>query len=718
MIQEEAQVGRSIFDSGVVDPDAWYAAFITDEDGDQTMAEVVPLPNLVVGGDWVEAYDFSQTDQIALIEVHRDGSSICSDEFEINGAYAVWLFCWEQDQVILPGDLVTLSVDGEPIKDHIVQYLTFDVADFEQRRFAGTAYSGSVIELVICDADYFCLSEYSSPVSGSSWEVIFADIPFYVDWFAAFIADEDGDQTQADLAPPPNISYHTSYNWLNVNSFPPDSEISVEIFTDMDMAELITSELLYTDNQGNLGWDVMRYLNAGSLIIVDFGAGEITRELVIENISLENVNLDSDQASGYAPEDMEVFVVVDGGETGWFEASTFAGPEGWLLDFGADHAFDLTEEHFIWIYVVDEDGDQTQADVGIPPAFTVHPEHGWVGSGGWPVGISIELIITDPVEGIILQETQVSEDDEWNPGKGMVWFDLWEIADDLMPGVLVSLSGSGVTKETVIVPLSFDAIDPDGNASGIGPAGGFGHVCLDHETECQEIEVSEAGKWTATFDWYTPDMTELYDAHVVVWDDDGDETMANLPMEEPPAISISAYPQFDQVDAIGFPAGTEVTLVIDDDQDPENGNLLVTTEIAEDLPGEHMTQTTFLLNDFDLLPGHYLITFAEEQFQVHQVIDFSIMDVDLENDFVSGLAAPEDLVEVWIAWSVMIMDEADATGDWTADFGAAPDVWDIQYGDLVSARILDDFGNGTWLYWIYSPWLKTITIRLMRIRLC
>ena len=536
-----------------------------DEDGDKTMAELVPLPKLVVGGDWVEAYDFRQADQIALIEVFRGGSSVCSGEFDINGAYNVWLFCWEQDQVILPGDLVTLSVDGEPIKDHIVQYLTFDVADFEQRRFAGTAYSGSVVELVICDSDYFCLSEYSSPVSDSSWEVTFADIPFYVDWFGAFIADEDGDQTQADLTPPPTISYHTSYNWFNVNNFPPDSELFIEVFTDTDMAYLITSELLYTDNQGNLGWDVMNYLDPGSFIVADYGEGEIVKELVVEDLRLENVDLEFDQASGYAPEDVEVFVVVDGGETGWFEASTIAGYQGWFVDFGADHAFDLNEEHFVWVYVVDEDGDQTMADIAMPqmPIFTIQPDQGWVCTNGWLVGEWITLTIAEDenFNGTVIYDTQQAGTASWDENVGEYCFEFYDMADQVFPGQYVSVAGDEFTKDTWIVPLTFDSIDEFGYATGSGPAGRFGHVCLSYGSECQAIEVQSGGIWTAYFDLYVPDVTELFDAHVVIWDEDWDETMAHLAQEEPsPMPYIRLNVTTGSIRALGWPLESDLTL--------------------------------------------------------------------------------------------------------------------------------------------------------------
>ena len=448
-------------------------------------------------------------------------------------------------------------------------------------------------------------------------------------------------------------------------------------------------------------------------IYVSLSDGVFTKTTQIIPLSFESVD-ETGVASGLGPESGMGHACLDFDFDSFCEPITLASGS-WTADF-SQYGLNMDELRGAHVWVYDEDGDETMASLPVEepppfPAFTVHPEHGWVGSGGWPVDVPVTLTIDydlDPGNGVIHQETQNTNPSEWDPNVGEVWFDLWEFVDDLQPGIYVSLSDGVITKTTQIVPLSFDSVNTDdtpGLASGIGPPFGQGHVCLDHVSGCLPITVSEGGTWSAYFDWYVEGM-DLYDAHVVIYDDDGDEVHANLPMEEPQMVTIHAYPQFDQINGNGFPMGETITLVIDNDLDPLNGNLYFATAEAgpfsEDEPDVSLVNF-YLGGSFDVQPGQYLIMFYEDLFQMHRVEYLNILDVDLESDEVNGLADAGKQVEVWIYWTEMVITEVDGSGSWTADFSIAPGVWDLQYGDMVTAGILDEAGNGTWHFYLYSP---------------
>jgi len=131
------------FEPGEVSPDAWFGAFIVDDDGDQTMAELFeePVPIILAAiNNFVEAYDFgpgSSSARLEVYEIYEQGDPYlkCEGNFDLPVEYNIWLECWE----VQPDDLVLLFVDGVQVKDHIVFNLTLDEVDLENGYFAGTA---------------------------------------------------------------------------------------------------------------------------------------------------------------------------------------------------------------------------------------------------------------------------------------------------------------------------------------------------------------------------------------------------------------------------------------------------------------------------------------------------------------------------------------------------------------------------------------------------
>ena len=143
--------------------------------------------------------------------------------------------------------------------------------------------------------------------------------------------------------------------------------------------------------------------------------------------------------------------------------------------------------------------------------------------------------------------------------------------------------------------------------------------------------------------------------------------------------------------------GEEITLVIDDDQNPDNGNLYVGTGVAIPAPwNPDEPWVSFDLRPFDLLPGHYMFMFFEDLFQMGYVLDISITEIDPDLDLVTGVAEPFSEVLVIINWmeDSYFFTEANSTGVWTADYFGNTD---IGFGDLVSVQQDDDLGGITYI---------------------
>jgi hypothetical protein len=621
---------------------------------------------------------------------------------------------------IQPGYEIKISTDGIE-KDTIVTSLEITDVVPETRTVYGITGPNATFNAIGVGE----IGEFYSVTSDESgnWDVTFEeDLSTY--WFLFFIEkDDDGDTTEVMyFSPPlPGFTVHPEHGWVGGWGWFDGEQITLSIDNDDDLTNGTIIE--FTALPGDPEWDpgsgeiFFELWDQGDIFQLDryvsVSDGTTTKMTQIVPLSFDSIYTDDipGMASGIGPPNGEGHVCLDH-YSGCIPV-TVAGDGTWsaYFDWYMD-GMDLYDAHIV---IWDIDGDEVMANFPVEeppptPMFTVQPDHGWVGGWGWPIDEEVTLVVDDdqdPDNGILFSTTSMSFEPEWGEGVGEIFFELWDQPAYLEPGNYVSVSVGLITKVTRIVPLSFDSIHTDdiaGLASGIGPPYGEGHVCLDHNSECIPVMVEGDGTWSAYFDWYVEGM-DLYSAHIVIWDIDGDETMANLPVEEPAMVNISAYPQFDQIDGSGFPVGSTVTLVVDDDDNPDTPPLYVATAVAEELieePGVTLVRF-FLAGEIDVQPGQYLIMFTDEFFQIHQVEYLDILDVDLDADEVVGVADPGEQIEVWIYWTEMIITDTDGAGQWTADFSVGPSVWDLQYGDMVTAGILDEAGNGTWHYYLYSP---------------
>ena len=461
------------FGSGAVSPDAWYTSTIYEEDGDMTQAELPPGPEqdfpsieANISGDWVSAWGFGPDDQFVRLEVYEvyeqgDPYLKCEGDFDLS-VEDPWLDCWEA--MIQPGDQVLLLVDGQQVKDHIVFALTLDVFNPGTGTFSGTAPEGETVRVDYCNPP--CEEGFSGDYlvdAGETWEISFGPETVSPDaWYGAFISDEDGDQTMAELIYEqlPTIDYTLHYNWLGLNGFPPDSEVLVELFTN---GETI-SETLFTNSHGGAGWDTMEYLSPEDVIVATYGDNEIVKVLVLENLTVDYFDLEEDQAGGFAPTGTEVFYILEGGGVEYLEDSTTADSSGWFVDFAFTYGIDLTDDMFFSVYVEDFDGDRTIAVLPeplSPPSIRAYPEFDTIEATGFPFGETITLVIDDdlnPDNGNLYFDTEVAIEAPWSPDESWVSFYVGETLD-LQPGHYVILFFEDIFQVHQVTNLTITNID-------------------------------------------------------------------------------------------------------------------------------------------------------------------------------------------------------------------------------------------------------------------
>jgi len=687
-----------------VSPDAWYGAYISDEDSDRTYAEYIPPPNINanISGDWVSAWGFGPDDLSARLEVYEiyeqgDPYLKCEGDFDLSEDDP-WLDCWEA--TILPGDLVVLKIDGTAVKEHTVFALTLDVFDPGQGLFSGTSLQGTTVRVDGCnppcgDEDGF--SYESLLVTDGTWEISFEPGEVSPDaWFGAFIVDDDGDQTMAEIPPPqepPVMDVNVSGDWVSAWGFGPnDLSARLEVYEIYEQGDpYLKCEGDFDLSEGDpwLGcWEAT--ILPGDLVVLKVD-GTAVKDHIVFDLTLDIVDIEGGNFEGTAPEWSTVRVDVCNPPFEECSSLEYDTEENtiWAISFGSGA---VDPEAWFGAFMMDDDSDQTMAELIYEqlPNIDYNLIYNWLGLNGFPP--DAEVLVQIFTNGETITETLYTNS---HGGSG------WDTMLSLSPGdVIVATYGDDeIVKDLVLENLTLDYFDLEGDQ-----AGGFAtdgtevfYVLEGGEVEYLEDRVTaDSSGWFVDFAFtHEIDLTEEMSIFVYVEDDDGDWTMAVLAEPLSPA-SIRAYPEFDTIEATGFPFGETITLVIDDDLNPDNGNLYFDTGVAIEAPwSPDESWVSFYVGEtLDLQPDHYVILFFEDIFQVHQVTNLTITNIDLDAKVITGTAEPFSGLFLLVNWGeeTFVFTSADDNGNWMVNYtGIAP----LSHGDLVIAGQPDSEGNTT-----------------------
>lgn len=495
-------------------------------------------------------------------------------------------------------------------------------------------------------------------------------------------------------------------NWVAANEFAYPSQVTVTVYEGAIPSEVRFTATLPTDEDGSAWFDFGEQgLDPGNYVVVD---DDVTvKDHIIHPLTLDVFNPEGDIIAGTAPQGSSVRADVWVDDLNNANLEVIADIDGnWVADFNTiePDGYDVIPEAWYAAFITDGDGDATMAELPPPPQLPwleANITANWVEVFEFPPYTDVTISAYEtPGADPICSETITTDD------YGFAHFECWE--NPFVPGNFVVATDGVVIKELLLVPLTIDLFEPENDVIA-GTAEGETFVVVNvynpppvDTFSSLDVQADLDGSWTAEFTEFTIFPDAWYMAYV--FDEDGDATTAEL--GQPPEMPyILTWPAWNWVDGIGFPLGTEVVIIIDDDEDPFNPPLYSTTGVAEPSvwnPGE--TVVGFDLDGIvDLQLGHTVILIYEDIVKVHFVTGLELSDVDPLGDLVTGSAEPFSGVFLWVhnEPGTDVFAEADDTGLWIADFSG---LYDIEPGTGGIAAQFDEDGDATFVEWfVVSP---------------
>ena len=328
----------------------------------------------------------------------------------------------------------------------------------------------------------------------------------------------------------------------------------------------------------------------------------------------------------------------------------------------------------------------------------------------WPVGSQVSITITGSGPTYTESQTSIANGtDPWDPTSTIVNFQLTGFT--LLPGQVISMSDGNTTKTHTVTNLVLSG----GSASsdtiwGTASAGAVIEVIkLTDHAVFRRVTTNGAGNWLADFSVQGDEPGEdIYDIQpddvmmALENDADNDHTQIDWRIPNP---KIDVWYQDDSINAYDWPAGTHLTLTIDDP------GTIDSTDYSQqkDVTGtSSQTLMQFTLSGvFDIKPGMTVSVSGASLSKSLLVSNLTITEINLANDTISGSTEPN--VPVWMFLGNALGPccrggyQADSNGNWTINYSQpglnGEPVEDIHAGSQGTINARDADGDNTSLSW-------------------
>jgi ABC-type oligopeptide transport system substrate-binding subunit/ABC-type branched-subunit amino acid transport system substrate-binding protein len=360
------------------------------------------------------------------------------------------------------------------------------------------------------------------------------------------------------------------------------------------------------------------------------------------------------------------------------------------------------------------------------PSENVHIDvwfrDGHINAYDWPLNSTVTLSVEDPGTP---QSPDYSTNTQvgiapWNPNKAVGQFYINE-AFNIQPGMTVTVSGSGATRELVVANLAVTTIDEENDIiSGTTEPNRAMLMWYDSTSGhcCRNFQSDGSGNWSLDYSVPGPNGEPIEDlqpgssGNVNVLDDDRDYTSLSWRILEP---FVEASPYSHWIHARDWPLDTWITLELDD---PSNGTGVdyTATDQIHQAPWNPGDPNDILAefnwpNQFAPGPGYILKATGNGTSKTLTISELTVTEIDPANDTLGGVATPGAEVEICInfpdhcanRWT--IADSVD--GSWIVDYGdPGPqsdwEIVDVNYGFDGWAAEYENDGDRTWVDWMFN----------------
>lgn len=382
------------WEDGIVEvrPGSWIDSTVSDEDGDVTQAGM-QIPNLQIlsranedrieGNDWPVGSTVTIEIDDPLTAEHPDKSLTTTVDVAPWDPNLSWFNIYIEDYDLKPGDMVTVT-EGNRSKELLIQGVLITDFDLDADIVYGKANAGQLVYIQACGPDFCVTREETADLDGN-WEANFAvhgDQDWEQDtadiyggmWIDANINDADGDMSRFGMnAPNVNISASVRHNCVWAGQWPEGMPVTLTI-DDPNTGPGVDYQRQQTPESSS--WDPYQtflefclggfQLRPGHLVTAT--NGEITKTLVVADLAITNVNVQTDVISGFAESTTEIFVFLEGESFGFTQRRVLSGTDGtWSVDFSLpdpndseNPAIDIVPGLSAGAIKLDDDGDFTE----------------------------------------------------------------------------------------------------------------------------------------------------------------------------------------------------------------------------------------------------------------------------------------------------------------------------------------------------------------------
>ena len=508
--------------------------------------------------------------------------------------------------------------------------------------------------------------------------------------------DDDGDITHARWHVHQEvIEVWLRYNEIRAFDWPLDTTLTFYV-DGVEIATSPTEPLTWMDGT----WAVVNagdlQLEPGMTVKVTDSDGTTTKELVIQDIRITNIDIENDIVYGYAPENADL-------ELGSWEDSPVyrffkSGTDGkWTVNYQEPSlngvTVDLNPGDDLRLFLRDDEKDATVWEAyGPNTRFTVWPEWNYLEGYEWPDGAEISISVAGKEACSVEVVSSFPEGDPWNTFFSMNFPEGCDIeAGDEITISSEMLSLTHQVQELTITEVNIDDNTVAGTAT-FDPTQYFFHTWIDGIDGAYMELPAQSGDWLADFGSLRFDLQPGMSGRVELVDQASNATAVEWYIPNP---RIVVQITDDWFRAENFTPNAELTFWV---YESEGGELLLHPENTRQLDDSgYVTVGMWEFEEnIDLVPGNYLVVSDGEITKELTLEDFTFDVFSTTNGQLSGTAPEPFGRPVWVvigfendAWTMDIT--TDETGAWSAEFGQ-PVPSGYQW---VAAQIFDDDGDAS-----------------------